>query len=359
MVNKRLMGSMVAAFLVFSAFPALSSAHTLVVSAGPSQCVTPLNGQYTATVTVTETYFGGTTENIPVGQNVRELSSSTDRGNTGLNQNYFTQGAVGTQTGPLNLGQPVSFTSSANGSAATQHFTVTTSAPETYVLGNSYMRSPSSATITAPTGGCAPPPSCPSGQTMISGTCVPPSSCPADETLSGNACIPLTSCSTGQTLVSGKCVPPTTCPPGETLSQGMCVPPTTCPAGETLTGGRCVPPTVCPAGASLSGGVCTPPMVTTPAVCRASTKGYKLRARQRSTILISVQRAGVGVTKTKVSIVLPGGRVVTRTTNASGEAAFTVMPPRGGTILVRTSTCQAKVKVYASKTPKPAPPFTG
>ena len=55
-------------------------------------------------MTVTETYFSGTIENIPVGQNVHELSSSTDKGNTGLNQNYFTQGSVGTQTGPANLG---------------------------------------------------------------------------------------------------------------------------------------------------------------------------------------------------------------------------------------------------------------
>src|SRR5437660_6874766 len=103
MVNKRSISGMVAAFSLFLAFPALSSAHTLAVSASPSQCVTPLNGQYTTTVTVTETYFGGTVENIPVGQNVYELSSSTDKGNTGLNQNYFTQGAVGTQTGPVNL----------------------------------------------------------------------------------------------------------------------------------------------------------------------------------------------------------------------------------------------------------------
>ena len=135
MVNKRLMGSMMAAFSLVLAFPALAAAHTLSVSAGPSQCVTPLNGEYTATVTITEQYFSGTTENIPVGQNVHELTSSTDNGNTGLNQNYFTQGAVGTQTGPANLGQPTSFTSPSNGAAATQKFTVTTSVPETYVLG--------------------------------------------------------------------------------------------------------------------------------------------------------------------------------------------------------------------------------
>ena len=40
---------------------------------------------------------------------MKQLASSTDTGNTGLNQNYFTQGAVGTQTGPVNLGQPTSF----------------------------------------------------------------------------------------------------------------------------------------------------------------------------------------------------------------------------------------------------------
>jgi hypothetical protein len=149
MVNKRSMGGMVAALSFFLVFPALASAHLLAVSAGQSHCVTPLTGQYTATVTVTETYFGGTTESIPVGQNVYELASSTDKGNTGKNQNYFTQGTVGAQTGPENLGQPTSFTSPASGGAATQQFTVTTSVPETYVLGNSYMGTPSSATVTA------------------------------------------------------------------------------------------------------------------------------------------------------------------------------------------------------------------
>ena len=157
MINKRLLSSAVAAFSLVLAFPALASAHTLSVSAGPSACVTPLNGSYTATVTITESYFGGTTENIPVGQNVMQLSSSTDKGNTGLNQNYFTQGAVGTQTGPVSFpGQPTSFTSPSNSPPATQMFTVTTSVPETYVLGNSYMSSPSSGTVTAPKTGCAP-----------------------------------------------------------------------------------------------------------------------------------------------------------------------------------------------------------
>src|SRR6476646_5814135 len=139
MVNKRSMCGMVAALTCFLAFPALASAHTLAVSAGPSQCITPLNGQYAATVTVTETYFSGSTENIPVGKNVLELSSSTDKGNTGFNQNYFTTGIVGTQTGTADLGQPTSFTSPSNGSAAHQTFTVTTSVPVTYVLQNHYM----------------------------------------------------------------------------------------------------------------------------------------------------------------------------------------------------------------------------
>jgi hypothetical protein len=365
MVNRRLMSSMAAAFSLFLASPALSSAHTLAVSASPSQCATPLNGEYTATVTVTDTYFGGTTENIPAGQNVHELPSSTDRGNTGLNQNYFTQGVVGTQTGSANLGQPTSFTSPSNGSAATQHLTVTTSVPETYVLGNSYMRSPSSATITAPVSGCAPPPppGCAGGQTLISGKCVPPGSCPADETLSGNVCIPLTSCLASQTLVSGKCVPPSTCPSGETLSQGVCIPPTACPSGQTLTGGECVPPTACPAGETLRGSVCAKPAATAPAVCRASTRGYKVRVRQKNTITVSVQRGGVAVAGTKVRVSLPGGKVVTRTTDKTGNATFTVEPARSGTLFVRSSSCQemVRVKVYAAKTPAthPVPSFTG
>src|SRR5207244_3322001 len=103
MVAIRRVSSTVAALALFLIVPSAASAHLLSVSTGPSKCVSPLNGEYTATVTVTETYFSGTVEYIPVGQNVHELSSSTDRGNTGLNQNYFTQGAVGTQTGPVNL----------------------------------------------------------------------------------------------------------------------------------------------------------------------------------------------------------------------------------------------------------------
>lgn len=380
MVNKRLMSSMVAAFTLFLACPALASAHLLAVSAAPSQCVTPLDGQYTATITVTETYFGGSTENIPVGQNVHELSTSTDKGNTGLNQNYFTQGAVGTQAGPVNLGQPTSFTSPSSGAPATQKFTVTTSTPETYVLGNSYMTAPSSATISPPAGGCAPPPSCPSGQTLINMKCVPPTSCPADETFTGGVCVPVTSCAAGETLSQGvcvpptscpngevmsgtQCVPPTSCPSGEVLSGGQCIPPTVCPSGETLTAGNCVPPTVCPAGEMLTGGKCTPPTVTAPAVCRASTGGYKVRARQKSTIVVQVQRNGLAVAGSKVSITLPGGKILTKTTGRNGTVTFTVTPTRSGTILVRSESCEgmAKVKVYAAKPPivRPTPGFTG
>jgi hypothetical protein len=83
MVTKRRIGSLAVAFAVFLAFPALASAHLLSVSAGPSRCVSPLGGQYSARVTVTETYFGGTTENIPVGQNVHELATSTDKATAG------------------------------------------------------------------------------------------------------------------------------------------------------------------------------------------------------------------------------------------------------------------------------------
>jgi hypothetical protein len=351
MVNKRSMGGMVAAFSIFLAFPALASAHILAVSAGPSHCVSPLNGQYTATVTVTETYFGGTTENIPVGQNVYELASSTDRSNTGLNQNYFTQGSVGTQTGPANLGQPTSFTSPASGRAATQQFTVTTSVPETYVLANSYMWTPSKATITAPASGCTPPPSCPSGDTLVGGVCVPPTSCPS-----------------GETLVRGVCVPPTSCPSGETLAGGQCVPPTSCPSGETLSGGQCVPPTTCPAGENMAASGCVtasslPAPTVYPAVCRASSRGYKVRAGQADTIIVAVDRQGQAVAGATVHVTLPGGKKLTKTTGKNGKARFTVEPTRGGTILVRSPSCarMVKVKVYAAKaaTALRAPSFTG
>jgi hypothetical protein len=421
MVNKRSMGGMVAALAFFFAFPALASAHTLAVSAGPSHCVSPLNGEYTATVTITENYFGGTTEDIPVGQNVYEvLASSTDKGNTGLNHNYFTQGAVGTQTGPVNLGQPTLFTSPASGGAVTQTFTVTTSVPETYVLGNSYMGSPSYTTITAPASGCTPPtPTCPTGETLVNGTCVPPTTCPSGETLTGGVCVPPTSCPSGDTLSNGKCVPPTTCPSGEILSGGQCVPPTNCPSGETLSGGQCVPPTTCPSGETLSGGQCVPPSncpsgevasggqcvppttcpsgetlsggvcvppttcptgetltgagctpptivpppTVYPAVCRASSNGYKVRAGQEDTIVVTVDREGAPVAGATVRITLPGGKVITKSSGTNGKATFTVEPTKSGTIVVRSASCNdmAKVKVFAAKaaTAQRAPSFTG
>jgi len=416
MVNKRLICGMVAVFTLVLAFPALASAHILSVSVGPSTCATPLNGSYTATVTVTETYFYGTVENIPVGKNVTELPTSTDKGNSGPNQNYFTQGAVGTLIGPANLGQPVSFTSPSN-SSATQKFTVTTSVPETYVLGNSYMGSPSSATITAPktgctptcptgyslvngvctpptgcpagetlsggkcvpptgcpsgetlTGGvCTPPTTCPSGQVLSNGQCVPPTTCPSGETLSGGKCVPPTNCPNGEVLSNGQCVPPTTCPSGESLSGGQCVPPTTCPSGQTLSGGQCVPPTTCPSGQTLTGNVCAtttvvPPPKVYPGVCRASTMGYKVRAGQVDTIVVSVTRHGVAVANTKVRISLPGGRTVSKGTGKNGKVTFTVEPTRSGTIVVRSPSCKemVKVKVFAAKaaTAVRAPSFTG
>jgi hypothetical protein len=399
MVNKCRMGGLVAAFTLVLAFPALASAHTLSVSAGPSTCVTPLNGSYTATVTITEQYFSGSIENIPVGQNVHQLSSSTDKGNTGLNQNYFTQGAVGTQTGPVSFGQPTSFTSPSNASA-TKTFTVTTSVPETYVLGNSYMGSPSSATVTAPKTGCAPtcptgyslvngvctpPTGCPAGETLSGAKCVPPSGCPSGETLTGGVCTPPTTCPSGQILSNGQCVPPTNCPNGEVLSNGQCVPPTTCPGGETLSGGQCVPPTTCPSGQSLSGGQCVPPTTCPsgqtltgsvcatstavppakvyPGVCRASTMGYKVRAGQVDTIVVTVTRHGAAVTGTKVRINLPGDKTVSKRTGKNGKATFTVEPTQSGTITVRSPSCKemVKVKVFAAKaaTAVRAPSFTG
>lgn len=421
MVNKRLMGSMVAAFSLVLAFPALASAHILSVSASTPVCVTSNGantGQYASTVTITEQYFGGTTEVIPAGINVYESSSSTDKGNTGRNQNYFTQGAVGTQTGPVSLGQPTTFTSPNSSATATQTFTVTTSVPETYVLGNSYMGSPSTATITAPKSGCTPPPSCPSGDTLVNGVCTPPTSCPSGETLTNGVCVPPTSCPSGEILSGGKCVPPTSCPTGQTLSAGVCVPPTSCPSGqvlsggqcvppsacpatdivsngqcvppsscpsgevlsggqcipptscpsgETLSNGQCVPPTTCPAGDSLTGGVCTPPVVPPatayPAVCRASTEGYKVRAGQEDTIIVSVTRNGAVVTSAPVHVSLPGGKSVTKSTGKNGKATFNVKPTQSGTITVRSPSCKemVKVKVFAAKaaTAVRAPSFTG
>ena len=168
MVNKRSISSTFAAFALFLIFPALASAHTLSVSATPAQCVTPLNGQYTATVTVTATYFGGTVGVIPYGQNVPEGAGSNDGPPNKVNQNYFTQGQSALRPGPR--ASPGSRRVSPRPAAhrRLESFTVTTSVPETYVLQNGWMGSPSTVTITAPTGGCAPPPppTCPSGYTL-------------------------------------------------------------------------------------------------------------------------------------------------------------------------------------------------
>jgi hypothetical protein len=229
------------------------------------------------------------------------------------------------------------FTSPASGDTAALQFTVTASVPETYVLSNTYMHSPATATIAAPASGCTPP---------------PPPTCPS-----------------GQTLTGGVCLPPTSCPSGETLVGGVCLPPTSCPSGETLSGGQCSPPTVCPAGTTINGTVCAKPTVellparTYPGVCRASTRGYRVRAGQEDTISVSVHRHGVALAAAKVRITLPGGRVVSRTTGKSGKATFTVAPTQSGTIFVRSPSCKemVTVKVYAAKaaTVVRAPSFTG
>jgi hypothetical protein len=128
------------------------------------------------------------------------------------------------------------------------------------------------------------------------------------------------------------------------------VPPTTCPAGETLTGGACAP-------------LVLPKASTYPAVCQASTRGFKVRADQEDTIIVSVTRHGVAVAGTKVHITLPGGEVVTRRTGKTGKATFIVTPSRSGTIFVHSTSCKemAKVKVFAAKaaTTQRAPSFTG
>jgi len=138
------------------------------------------------------------------------------------------------------------------------------------------------------------------------------------------------------------------CPAGQTLSGGQCVP-TSCPPGQTLTGGMCVTPTVPPAP------------VTSPTVCRASTRGYKVRAGQEDTIIVSVDRQGAPVAGVRVRITLPGGKVVSRTTGTSGKATFRVRPARAGTIFVHSASCKETVKVQAAKsaTAVRPPSFTG
>ena len=118
----------------------------------------------------------------------------------------------------------------------------------------------------------------------------------------------------------------------------------------------------------MTGGACTPPpaiprAATFPAVCRASTKGYKVRAGQQDTIIVSVHRQGAPIAGAKVRLTLPGGKVLTRTTGRTGRAMFRLEPTQGGTIFVHSPSCKetVKVKVYAAKsaTAVRAPSFTG
>ncbi len=94
--------------------------------------------------------------------------------------------------------------------------------------------------------------------------------------------------------------------------------------------------------------------------------GYKVRAGQVDTIIISVTSHGVAVSGTpgtKVRITLPGAHSVSKTTGKNGRATFTVEPTQSGTILVRSPSCKemVKVKVSAAKaaTAVRAPSFTG
>jgi hypothetical protein len=118
----------------------------------------------------------------------------------------------------------------------------------------------------------------------------------------------------------------------------------------------------------MSVGVCAVsatvlPPTAYPAVCRATTRGYKVRAGQEDTIIVSVDRQGQAVSGSKVSITLPGGKVLTKSTGTNGKATFTVAPTQSGTISVRSPSCKeiVKVKVYAAKaaTAQRAPSFTG
>jgi hypothetical protein len=106
-----------------------------------------------------------------------------------------------------------------------------------------------------------------------------------------------------------------------------------------------------------------PPAKVYPGVCRASTMGYKVRAGQVDTIVVTVTRHGAAVTGTKVRINLPGGKTVSKSTGKNGKATFTVEPTQSGTITVRSPSCKemVKVKVFAAKaaTAVRAPSFTG
>jgi hypothetical protein len=129
------------------------------------------------------------------------------------------------------------------------------------------------------------------------------------------------------------------------------VPPSSCPAGQTLTGSVCAAKTVMPAARTF------------PAVCQASTHGFKVRAGQVDTIIVSVTRHGAAVSGAKVRITLPGYKHLIRRTGKNGKATFSVEPMQSGTIFVRSPSCKemVKVKVYAAKaaTVQRAPSFTG
>jgi hypothetical protein len=106
-----------------------------------------------------------------------------------------------------------------------------------------------------------------------------------------------------------------------------------------------------------------PAAPTFPAVCQASTRGFKVRAGQVDTIIVSVIRHGAAVSGARVRITLPGNKHLTRTTGKNGKATFSVEPAQTGTIFVRSPSCKemVKVKVYAAKaaTVQRAPSFTG
>ena len=91
--------------------------------------------------------------------------------------------------------------------------------------------------------------------------------------------------------------------------------------------------------------------------------GYKVRAGQVDTIIVSVSRHGVAVTNAKVRISLPGGRTMTKSSGRNGKATFRVEPTRSGTIIVRSPSCKeiVEVRVFAAKaaTAVRAPSFTG
>jgi hypothetical protein len=106
-----------------------------------------------------------------------------------------------------------------------------------------------------------------------------------------------------------------------------------------------------------------PAAATFPTVCQASTRGYKVRAGQQDTVIVSVLRHGAAVAGAKVKITIPGNKVLTKTTGRNGKTTFIVKPARSGTIFVSSPSCKemVKVKVYAAKaaTAQRAPSFTG